>query len=101
MPQEDACVTERHHRTHNANYAVDNNARKRLEQPKPGGSPSTRMIPRRKARSPMTRPRRNLEGSVTQRDDTSAVMAKFKARTDKYNAEVVSQAQERSQNGNQ
>ena len=23
MPQEDACVTERHHRTHNANYAVD------------------------------------------------------------------------------
>ena len=54
------------------------------------------MIPRRNARSPRTRLRRNLERFLTQRADVPAVMAKLKARTDKYNAEVVKQSQERS-----
>ena len=71
------------------------------QRPKPGGSPSTMVIPRKNARSPRTRLRRNLERSMTQSADVPAVMTKLKARTDKYNAEVVKQSQEKSQNGDQ
>ena len=61
----------------------------------------TMVIPTKNARSPRTRLRRNLERSMTQRVDVPAAMTKLKARTDKYNAEVVRQSQERSQNGDQ
>ena len=71
------------------------------QRPKPGGSPSTMVIPRRTARSPRKRLRRNLQRSSTLEADEPAVMTKLKARTDKYNAEVVKQPQERSQKGDQ
>ena len=38
---------------------------------------------------------------MTQRADVPAVMTKLKARTDKYNAEVVKLSQGRSQKGDQ
>ena len=63
------------------------------------GSPSTMVIPRRNARSPRTRLRRNLERSMTRKAEVSAVMTKLKVRTDKCNAEVATQAQKESQNG--
>ena len=109
---------------HHADYAVDGSARERLEQaklekhtsamkinhavprdkapmpvgpqrPEPDGSPSTKMIPKRKARSPMTRPRfAKLHDAEA---EGSAVMAELKTHTDKYSAEDVKQALERSQ----
>ena len=63
------------------------------QRPKPVGSPSTRMIPRRTARSPIAKLRRNLDSFMTQKAEVSAVMAKLKARTDEYNTEVVTQVQ--------
>ena len=59
------------------------------------------MIPRRTARSPITKLRRNLDNFMTQKAEVSLVMAKLKARTDEHNTEVVTQAQQRSQNGDQ
>ena len=38
---------------------------------------------------------------MTQKAEVSAVMSKLKVRTDKCNTEVVTQAQKRSQNGDQ
>ena len=71
------------------------------QRPKPVRSPNTRMIPMRKARSPRTKLRRNLDSTVTKKAEVSAVMAKLKVRTDKCNTEVVTQAQKRLQNGDQ
>ena len=77
------------------------------QRPKQVGSPSTRMIRRRGAHSPMRRPRRscgtlsssNLESSMTQRAEVSAVISQAEGRTDKCNAELVKPAQEGSQKG--
>ena len=93
MPQEDACVTERHHRTHNANYAVDNNAGKTR-------AAEARWITEHTDDPEEESPQSDDETTEELGRLCDSVMSKFKARTDKYNAEVVSQAQERSQNGN-
>ena len=47
------------------------------QRPRPDGSPSTRLIPMRKARSPRTKLRKNLDITMTQQAEVSVVMAKI------------------------
>ena len=72
---------------HHADYTVDGSTR----------SPTTR--PRRRAGSLMTRPRRSLQSSITRRLRDQRSWPELKTHTEKYSAEDVKQALERSQEG--